>query len=243
VSLVMSVVLAVDAEVNSDGEGPSVDVGPARGAARLEARVTSWAATSLRIAIEDSPTGVAPWREFDAIVVGGPGTYHGSVGDTERFLRVTWLLEGTSATFGVKGTAYQVYCGPRDLGRYGIRESALSEIATPSARADACITVTAEADGYLSRRYTLPLIAWGDDLRGQCARMAVRYALDQCGWQPDGPDDVVERAFDRAVKWLSAVGAGTVSPAGIIDSTPAKRGSVPRMFSRPRRGWDDSGCD
>lgn len=193
----------------------------------------------MRLVIEHAAATSGPWLELDALDIEQTGDFELSVGNAKRYLRVSWEFVGgensPSVTFSVLGEAHQVYCSPRDLGRYGIRAAELLELTTASARADGCIAVSAEADGYLNGGYTLPLLAWDDALRGQCARMAIRYALDQCGWQPSGPDVVIETSFDRALAWLKRLQAGNLDPPDITDSTPEEFEGGSVVMSRPRR--------
>lgn len=241
----LSIELLASATRTAAGSGTALDLGLVantvpRSAARLDIAVTAFADLErVRLVVEHAVAAAGPWLELDALDVVQTGDLQLSVGDTKRWLRVSWefvaIDAAPSVTFSVAGTAHQVYVGPRDLGRYGIRASELEQITTPSARADACISVSDEADGYLAGRYVLPIKAWDDGLRGQCARMAVRYALDRCGWQPGGPDSVIETSFSRAVKWLERLQKGQLEPPGIVDSTPEvfEGGSV--VVSRTRR--------
>lgn len=233
----LAITLRPPAAATADGEGAAVDIGAARTAARLTVTATDGPPQRpFQVAVQTSPDGVGGWVDIDEpLTIGVLGALDFSVAGAQRFLRVRWSVPESPVTFGVAGVAHQVYCSPHDIGRYGLREQALLDITTQSALADACITVSAEADGYLGGRYVLPLVAWDDDLRAHCARMAARYALDASGWQPGGPDEVVERSFDRAIAWLKRLQAGQLAPPGIVDSTPTvfEGGSV--VVSRPRR--------
>ena len=234
------------------GQGAAVDLGLVaetvpRSAARLDVAVTALANIErVRVIIDHGPANVGPWLEVEAIDVQQTGDFEISVADTKRWLRVRWEFTGASGspsvTFSVAGLAHQVYVGPRDLGRYGIRQEEIDAILTPAAKADACIAVSDEADGYLNGAYTLPIVAWDDGLKGHLARMAIRYGLDRCGWQPDGPGDKIETGFDRALMWLKLVQKGTVRPPGIVDSTPTKNKNsarVARVSSCVGRGWGE----
>jgi phage gp36-like protein len=240
----LSIELAESAERTAAGSGAAVDLGlvaetSPRSAARLDVAVTAFAGLErLRLVVEHASAQAGPWLEVDAIDVDQTGDYELSVGDTKRWLRLRWELtaDGIPATtFAVAGAAHQVYVGPRDLGRYGIRRSVIDDRITKSDQADACITVSDEANGYLGGRYVLPLKAWSEDLKAQCARMAIKYGLDVGGRQVEGPEDLVEKGFERAVAWLKRLQDGKLEPPGMVDSTPEvfEGGSV--VVSRPRR--------
>lgn len=240
----LSIELHASGVETANGSGAAVDMGlvasvSPRSAAKLEIAVTAFADVErVRLVFEHAALEAGPWLELDELDLTQTGDHEHSVGDAKRWLRVSWELFGAgsspSLTFSVAGKAHQVYVSPRSLQRV-MRVHALEDITTPHARAGACISVSSEADGYLGGRYTLPLKQWDDTLTEQCARIAIRYALDACGWQPDGPDGVVEKAFDRAIAWLKRLQDGKLEPPEIVDSTPEvfEGGSV--VVSRPRR--------
>src|SRR5262245_66553032 len=85
-------------------------------------------------------------------------------------------------------------------------------------------TASAEALGYLGR-YTMPLVVWGDDIRGHVCRMAYWYALSRRGFNPEAASDIAVRlGYTDAVKWLTQVRQGLVNPVGVTDSAPAPEG-------------------
>jgi phage gp36-like protein len=244
----LAIELAGSAERAASGSGAAVDLGvvstaegaPARSAARLEISVSAYANVErVRLVVQHAGAEAGPWVELDALDVEQTGDYELSVGGTRRWLRLSWEFFGPggspAVTFSVAGAAHQIYFGPKDLGRCGLPRSVIDDRITKSAQADACIRVSDEADGYLGARYTLPMLAWDDGLRGHGAAMAVRYGFDACGWQPEGPDAVIEAAFDRGLAWLKRLADGKLEPPGMVDSTPEvfEGGSV--VVSRPRR--------
>ncbi len=244
----LSIELAASAVRVATGSGAAVDMGvvseaagaPARSAARLEIAVTAFSDVErIRLAVEHSAAEAGPWVELDALDVDQTGDYQLSVGDARRWLRLTWVFFGPgdlpSVTFSVAGEAHQTYLGPRDL-KSAIREAVLKDITTLTARADACITVSDEADGYLGGRYTLPMMKWDTTLKSKLAHMAIKYSFDACGWQPEGPDSVIKDNFTDGVAWLRRLQDGRLAPPGMVDSTPEafEGGSV--VVSRPRRG-------
>jgi phage gp36-like protein len=241
----LSIELAPSAARTADGSGVPVDLGlvaevAPRSAAELVITVTDWEDVALlRLVVETSAQESGPWLEVDSLELQETGDHELAVGDTRRWLRLRWELSAAGASpsvsFSVEGEAHQVYIGPRDIGR-GLRIEALEKIATSHERAAACIAVSSEADGYLNGRYTLPLKRWDHALRRHCASMAVHYVLDAAGWQPEGPDNVVKTAFDRAVAWFKRLQAGQLEPPDIVDSTPATFDGGSVVVSRSRRG-------
>ncbi len=241
----LSIELAASAARVANGSGAAIDLGLVantvpRSAARLSVEVSAFAGLErLRLAVEHAAAIGGPWLELDALDIEQTGDLDLSVGDTKRYLRISWELVGAdnspSVTFTVLGEAHQVYVSPRQL-RSAIRVIALEEITTPSARADACITVSDEADGYLGGGYTLPLLKWDNALTAKCAHMAVKYSLDACGWQPAGPDSVIKDNFDNALAWLKRLQAGNLKPPGMVDSRPELHEGGSVVVSRQRRG-------
>jgi phage gp36-like protein len=240
----LSIELAASAERTAAGSGVAQDLGLVaetvpRSAARLDVAVTAFDGLErLRLVIEHAAAEAGPWLELDALDVTQTGDYEISVAGTKRWLRVRWEFVGEdtpSVTFSVAGTAHQVYLGPRDLGRSGIRREVIDERITLTAQADACISVSDEADGYLGGRYVLPLTKWSEDLRAHLARMAVKYGLDTCGRQVEEPEDQIETGFERSIAWLKRLQDGKLEPPGMVDSTPDVFEGGAVVVSRPRR--------
>lgn len=241
----LSIVLAPSAARVADGTGDPVDLGLVgnvvpRSAARLTIDVTAFAQLErVRLMVDTAPSEAGPWLELDALDLEQTDEYDLSVGNTKRWLRLRWELTGAddapSVTFSIEGEAHQVYVSPRGL-KSAIRVVALDEITTLTARADACIAVSDEADGYLGGAYALPMLKWDNALSAKCAHMAIKYSLDACGWQPEGPDSVIKDNFEQALAWLKRLQAGNLKPPGMVDSTPQvfEGGSVV-VSKAPRR--------
>lgn len=235
----LDVVLHASAAEAASGNGASVDLGVLRSAIGLVLEVTSGAG-SLVVSLETGPTATGPWRaqgSFAAVVE--PGHAELAFSPVSEFVRAAWVIaSGGPFEFDVRGTAHVVYCTPADLASSSLTTKALSAT-TQDVQARACIDASNEADGYLARRYTLPLTAWPSDLRRKVAAVAGCDVLMQRGFQPQGPDEMIVMAKRDALTWLGRVGSGAVSPPGIADSTPTKRGAAPRLTSAASRGWND----
>lgn len=131
------------------------------------------------------------------------------------------------------------YASTTDLGRLGVATQALSGL-DAATREDALDACSALADGYLSGRYTLPLSAWGDDLRLHVAGMAAFRLLAARGYDPNrGADAAIRMLWDDAIRWLERVSSGSVTPAGIVDATPEEQEEIPHVaaVTNASRGW------
>jgi phage gp36-like protein len=102
----------------------------------------------------------------------------------------------------------------------------------------ALASATTEADGYLNARYTLPLTAWGDDLRQHVVNIAAYRLLVRRGWSPVAPEDQTLRTGHAdAMAWLQKVKDERISPPGIVDSTPDVYDAGGFVVSKAKRGW------
>lgn len=125
------------------------------------------------------------------------------------------------------------YITRADLESLALPPGALGLISDPDL--DLIISrASGDADAYLRSRYTLPLVSWGDDLRGWVADLAGLYVLRKIGTNPESADyERFKDAHDLAVKRLEQVAKRVLHPA-ISDS--AKLTRVPRASSVARRG-------
>lgn len=227
------------------GGGLSIDAGLLKRALRMTAMMTMWTPGSdpdarVLLAVETRPSSAAPWERIGSMPISAVGTYRLSVGGIQRYVRAAWEFEHgvTNAVLAAGGTAYLTYCDPRDLMRV-VAESAISDM-TPTERADAVIAASTAAEDYLNSSYTLPISAWGDSLRLNCAKIAVAELFFARGFDASGVDKLVVEQKDEAMKWLGRIADGKLKPPGIIDTTPQKfegGGVVVVSASRSRRGW------
>lgn len=130
------------------------------------------------------------------------------------------------------------YATLTDLERFGFASPALASLddATRTAALDAR---SSYANGFLAKRFVLPLAAWGDDLRQSIAHMAAWDLLCRRGFDPNSShDNAVRMRFEDADRWCHDVARGVVEPQGIVDATPdATESPSVVVTSRPRRGW------
>jgi phage gp36-like protein len=130
------------------------------------------------------------------------------------------------------------YATRTDLDALGYPSATLAGVST-TIQDDALDAASSLADGYLVRRFTLPLSAWGDDLRRAVVHIAAWDLLCRRGFSPNrDADDVVQVRHDQAMRWLRDVSAGRVEPQGVTDASPTVTDTFGVVVtSRPRRGW------
>lgn len=140
------------------------------------------------------------------------------------------------------GTRYAQIADARSLG-LGSRAFADEDLAALNANLDGA---SAEADGFLGNQWKLPLTAWGTDLKAAVCKIAVYEFLSVRGLSPEpgSPDGNIKDRAKDARKWLEMVGAGTITPTGIQDSTPNTPGTPGfdvEVVSSSQRGWSSRG--
>lgn len=98
-------------------------------------------------------------------------------------------------------------------------------------------------DSYLRKRFSLPLVSWGNDVSQAVADLAQYNLLSRRGFRPNsGNDEIVVRRRDDAVKWLENVARGLVEP-DIVDSTPEldEEGSLAHSDNAVSMQWNTRG--
>lgn len=134
------------------------------------------------------------------------------------------------------------YCTTAELSQYGIRAEALRGIALSELQA-AILAASKTIDGYLRSRYKLPLVAWGEDIRLICARLAVYQLVVVRGFNAArAGDEQVEKQYEVSLATLKDIPPGKYSP----DVTDASSGAGPgvsapagtaQVFSDDSRGY------
>ena len=129
------------------------------------------------------------------------------------------------------------YATTADRDRLGIKPAALTSLASATVQA-ALDAASAVADGYLANACTLPLTAWGDDLRLCVIQIADWNLLCNRGFDPQrGGDEALRLRHEDAMRWLRDVANGRVTLSGAVDQTPAEMEGGTYLVSNPRRGW------
>lgn len=122
------------------------------------------------------------------------------------------------------------YADADDLYALGLPATALAGVSA-GAVASALDAASGVADGYIAKRYRLPLVEWGDDLRGVVCRLAAADLLTTRGTRPgDGIELIVTRQ-EQALAWLRDVSRGLAEPQGVVDSTPTHAEDHPLVAS------------
>lgn len=103
---------------------------------------------------------------------------------------------------------------------------------------DALSWASDEADSYLGKRYQLPLISWGNDLRRKTGELAQYYLLSRRGFRPNsGNDEIAIKRYDDAIKWFRDVSNGVVVLASTVDSSPLLDEEGPLASSEPKTSF------
>lgn len=84
----------------------------------------------------------------------------------------------------------------------------------------ACSWASGQADMYLSKRYQLPLISFGDDLTSLVFSLAQWKVATQIGFRPaSGQNEAIRLQYEDAIKQLTMISTGDLS-VNVVDSTP-----------------------
>ncbi len=129
------------------------------------------------------------------------------------------------------------YATPSDMVRFAINATALAAVSTGDKQA-ALDAASSYADSKLRGRFSLPLSAWGDDLRRVVCWIAAYDLMVVRGFNPIlGADSLLRTRYDDAVKWLDGVERQNIHP----DVTPAPDQSpkydAPKVTTAAKRGW------
>lgn len=122
------------------------------------------------------------------------------------------------------------YATIAQLASVGINAVALGSVSTTDQQA-ALDDASTEIDGYLASQYALPLTAWGNDLIGHVCSIAVYRLMSRRGYRAGGVDAGFKTRYDDAIAWATKISEGTVSPPGIIDSSPGVKDGAPLLLS------------
>lgn len=138
------------------------------------------------------------------------------------------------------------YCDPADLTQY-LPESVLT-LVTPTQLQQACDDASQEADSYMRGRYSLPLLAWGNDVRRYTAWIAVYLVCQLIGFAPQaGSDQLIVQRYYQAVGWPDRPGTGwfpgiqrqaihpDVTPSVPTPGDPTH--DLPQVRTSGPRGW------
>lgn len=138
-----------------------------------------------------------------------------------------------------------IYAQVSDFGAYGINEQAIRGYDSVKIQKNLS-AASRKIDQFLRPQFTLPIVAWGDDLREMCCVLAVWPVISGRGYNPEsGADQNIKTRYDDAMKLLKLWSEGTAIPS-VTDSTPGgstgRPGARPAMVSSSQRGWSSRGC-
>jgi len=129
-----------------------------------------------------------------------------------------------------------VYATTTDFERLGLATGAASRVPANTLTTQLSAK-SAFADGYIRRKFKLPLSSWGDDLRECVCVLAAEASLGTIGWNPEDPANaaLVERAKAWR-RWLEQLGDGDVEPE-FVDATSDVNEGGAVVYTRAKRGW------
>lgn len=138
------------------------------------------------------------------------------------------------------------YCDPADLPKY-LPATALSTTTAPQ-QLQACIDASEMADSYIRGRYTLPLLAWGSDVRMYTAWVACYLLMSGRGFNSGAGADrnIVDRYYLAVGNpgapgsgWFPGIQRNSIHP-DVTPTIPPTQDAVhrmPQVQSQPPRGW------
>lgn len=232
-----AITLAASATQTVTGTGTAVDMGACTTAA-LTLIVTA-ATGSLTASVETSPDS-ATWRALGTFAAAtAAGVQAKRFPGADRYVRAKWTITGAtpSFTFSMLGTKVLVLATPADLDKLGCGGNALGDLSDEDKDRALC-AATDDVDGALeSGGYLPPWTAWRSDLRQRVVDIAVFRLMKRRGFMPQGPDEMIVKAYDDAQAWLTRVAREERACAGLVDSTPSTYDGGAFAVSRSKRGW------
>lgn len=139
------------------------------------------------------------------------------------------------------------YAQTGDLANFGLPPAALA-LATTTVQEEMLVGASRTADSYIAKKYTLPLLAWGEDLTDAVCAIASWRLMVRVGANPQlGPDAWVLERYREAIKWLEGIASGDVESPAIVGSGSVGGGEVgsPIVLSKTPNTWsmdpDDDG--
>jgi len=112
-----------------------------------------------------------------------------------------------------------------DLVNLGIAGQAIASITT-QARLAAITAASRLADSYLASRFTLPLVAWQQDLTRAVVNITTYDLMSQRGFSPaPGSDENIRLRYEDAIRWLEKVASLMVTPQVTDSSSGATPGA------------------
>lgn len=93
------------------------------------------------------------------------------------------------------------------------------------------------ASSYLRKRYALPLVSWGEELRSAVGDLARWKLFGRIGVRPgSGNNEIARLAFEDTIEWLKQVSEGLVQ-IECVDATPMVDEEGSLAASAPPMSW------
>lgn len=111
-----------------------------------------------------------------------------------------------------------LYATVEELQDQGIPPAGLGDLSEDTLET-ALTWASGKADSYFRKRFTLPLVSWGEDVKDAIVCLAIWRLLTRKGFNPQVPGHAaIAQNYSDAVKWLKDVASGEVEP-DVVDST------------------------
>ncbi len=111
-----------------------------------------------------------------------------------------------------------LYASVEELQDQGIPPAGLGDLSDDTLET-ALTWASGQADSYFRKRFKLPLVSWGEDVKSAIVSMAIWRLLTRKGFNPQVPGHAaIAQNYSDAIKWLKEVASGDVEP-DVTDST------------------------
>src|SRR5688500_7132985 len=130
------------------------------------------------------------------------------------------------------------YATEAELFDLGVPSDAFASL--PSAvLVSALVWASSVANSYLKKRYELPLLSYGEDLRSAVVDIAKWRLIKRRGFNPNsGQDAVIADAYKDAIAWLGLIARGDCELDGVVDSTESVDEAGPLVSSGNAESWN-----
>lgn len=221
------------------GSGAALDLGTTSPDTTLRLELVVAAISgSLTVTIETSDDG-ATWSALKAFPVRttiGRSAFL-TFAPALRYVRASYVLTGTSATFSVAGSSLRPFVHLGDLERLIWPEASFTDVSDEELDGALASAELAATNVLAGVRYTPPFSAWDDSIRQDVMDLAAWDLMSgRIGFNPEAGGDVAVRTrYTDALRRLNAA-----SYVGLVDSTTSEdEGEAYLAFtvSSPSRLW------
>lgn len=221
------------AAVSASGDGTAVDLADTLHTCldlTLDVTAASGTTPTLDVYVDTSIDGSTGWRELGKFQQAkAVSSFPLIVDGSRQYMRVRWVVSaGASFTFTVSGQAHVLYATLKDL-RQSIHYRAITNVAVED-QVRQCLRATTDTETALNSAFTLPITAWGADVRGVTADRAMYYTILSRGFDPEnaihqlillqGGILTINERPSAAEKQLMNWATGARKPVGVVDQTP-----------------------